>query len=268
MIRKPAVAGQFYPESEHELYGTVKKYIEAGSNSSRKATAIISPHAGYVFSGRVAGLTYSEVSIPDTAVIIGPNHTGRGSPASVMTHGKWEIPGGNLFIDERTASKILEKSRFAEDDSIAHLNEHSIEVQLPFLLYKNPNVKIVPLCIAGVGIDGINDLGESIAHAVQNSGRKTLIVVSSDMSHYVSKREAERLDRIAINEIKKLDCEGLIHAVAKHNISMCGAVPAAVMLKAARMLRSDSAREIDYATSADVSGDSAQVVGYAGMVVD
>ncbi|MFW6134724.1 MAG: AmmeMemoRadiSam system protein B [Elusimicrobiota bacterium] len=267
MIRKSIVAGKFYPGDEKKLYQDVKRFIEAGAKEKKDAAGVVVPHAGYIFSGKVAGLTYSCINVPEEVVVIGPNHTGIGSSISMMTQGKWQIPGSEVEIDKELAENILRLSSYAKDEPDAHMMEHSIEVQLPFLKFCNKNVKIVPIIMGTREIEPITDLGEAVAHSIEKSGKKVLIVASSDMSHYVSQKEAEKYDYMAIEKIEVLNPEGLMDVVKQESISMCGAAPAAVMLKAVKILQSRKAELVHYNTSAEATGDTQRVVGYAGIRV-
>jgi len=267
MIRKPAVEGAFYPSDTKKLNEAVKAFINKGSNRNRKATGVVSPHAGYVYSGKTAGMVFSEVSVPDRVILIGPNHTGLGVPVSVMTEGEWEIGGKKVPVDNETAQQILKFCRFAQSDFEAHLSEHSLEVQLPFLLFKNPDLKFVPVVLATFNEQALEELGEAVAHTIEDAVGDVLIVASSDMSHYVTEETARKKDQLAIEQILKLDWKGLIEVVEREDISMCGAAPVAVMLKAAQVLLAEKAQVINYTTSAEASGDTSQVVGYAGIKV-
>ncbi|MEA3507213.1 MAG: AmmeMemoRadiSam system protein B [Elusimicrobiota bacterium] len=270
MIRKPQVAGSFYPAAEQELEKTVKNYL--GETDLSPAAGIMVPHAGYIYSGRTAGLTYRRVKIPDTVIIIGPNHTGRGAPVSVMAEGAWQIPPSEIEINSTLAGEIISGSRFAQNDTEAHAGgfprgEHCLEVQLPFLYYLNPSVNIVPVVMGVNDISYVEDLADAVISAIKGSSREVLIAASSDMSHFISEDEARKKDRMAIDKIMNLDYRGLMDTVRKNNITMCGAAPAAVMVKAADELGARKAELIDYTTSADTTGDSSRVVGYAGIIL-
>jgi AmmeMemoRadiSam system protein B len=196
-----------------------------------------------------------------------PNHTGFGVMASIMSSGKWEIPTGIFKIDETLSTKIIQKAPLITEDVQAHIFEHSLEVQLPFISYFSDSVKIVPITIMTASIQECKDIGEGIASAVKDVSYDVVIAASSDMSHYVSDDIARRLDKLAVNEILNLNPEGLYSIVKKERISMCGFLPATIMLYAAKALGAKEARLIKYATSGDVSGDYEHVVGYAGMIV-
>ena len=267
MIRQAAVSGRFYPDDKTELLNSVRKYVENGSISDMPSRAIVVPHAGYIFSGKTAGLTYSAVKIPDRVVIIGPNHYGRGPQISVMKEGIWRLPGFDAEIDEELAEVIIKNSRFAEDDATAHEMEHSIEVQIPFILYRNPRAKIVPICMYTEEDGKIEDIGEAIGHAIEKVDYNTLIVASSDMSHYVSTDTARKLDMQALRAIEILNWKELLETVRRENISMCGYAPVAAALKASIILQARKGRTVDYSTSGDALPGSEEVVGYAGVEI-
>ncbi len=266
MLRQPAVAGYFYQGSPSHLRDQVEGFLVKGGGKLR-ALGVLSPHAGLVYSGAVAGAVYSRVELPGTIVLIGPNHTGLGAAVSIMASGQWQTPLGTLAIDEDLAGAIRSRCQRVEDDMIAHLREHSLEVQLPFIQYMKEDVRIVPLQMMDTRLETCLELGEAVAGAVKERGGGTLIVASSDMSHYVPAEEARKKDRMAIDRILALDARGLYATVRNENISMCGYGPAVAMVNACKALGATKAELIKYANSGEVSGDYDQVVGYAGMVV-
>ncbi|HEY4715527.1 MAG TPA: AmmeMemoRadiSam system protein B [bacterium] len=266
MIRNPAVAGYFYPGDPDRLNKELKSYI-GEPIEAKKAAGIVSPHAGYIYSGMVAGRVYSAVSVPDCVVVLGPNHTGIGSEAAIISEGKWIIPGGEIDIDTEFAKLLKKNSSTLKEDHSAHKKEHSLEVQVPFLYYKNKNFKIVPVCLAGRSLKFCEEIGNAIAETIMQSGRETLIVASTDMTHYESHETAKKMDMLVIEEIKKLSPEGLYNTVAKNEITMCGVIPTTSMLIAVKKLGAKQADLILYQTSGDVSGDYSRVVGYAGMAL-
>jgi len=266
MKRKPAVAGQFYSATASALSKQVAGYVKP-DEIREKAIGVISPHAGLMYSGAVAGAVYSKIEFPHTFVLIGPNHTGIGKPLSIMSCGEWEIPTGSLKIDEVLARKILDCSEEIEEDISAHLMEHSLEVQLPFILRFSSDVKIVPIAMMTDSLDSCRLAGEAIADAIKDTGYFVTIVASSDMSHYEADSVAREKDKKAIDRILVLDPEGLYKIVKKESISMCGYIPATVMLYAAKRLGAKEAFLVKYATSGDVSGDYSYVVGYTGIIV-
>ncbi len=266
MRRSPAVAGQFYQGTAQRLVQQVEQYVDAGC-AKEEVIGVMVPHAGLMYSGAVAGAVYSSIKFPRTFIMLGPNHTGLGRPISLMGEGEWEIPTGTFSIDKRLAAKIAVQTPKAERDSQAHVFEHSLEVQLPFISYFSPDVKIVPITMLSASIEECLDLAGGIARAMKEVDYPVVILASSDMSHYVPDKVARQRDRKAIDRILQLDPEGLYETVRRERISMCGVLPATVMVAAARLLGAGSARLVRYATSGDVSGDYESVVGYAGVVV-
>jgi hypothetical protein len=266
MRRAPAVAGQFYPLDAEALREEVQGLLQPG-RERLKAIGAMAPHAGYMYSGRTAGLLYSSIEIPPTVLLLGPNHTGLGPRASIMSQGQWEVPTGTAEIDQELAQALLREAPLLEQDTAAHLYEHSLEVQLPFLLELNPRVRIVPVVLMEATLEELQALGEAIARAIRASGREALVIASSDMSHYVPHEVAQRKDHLALQRLLALEPQGLYQVVKAERISMCGYLPATAMLWAARALGAREARLLAYSTSAEASGDYSQVVGYAAVVL-
>lgn len=264
-VREPAVAGQFYPGSREALKAAVRDMTHDGS--SHRAVGVMVPHAGYMYSGTVAGSVFSSVKLPATFVIIGPNHTGSGPEASIMTSGAWRTPCGDMPIDSALAEAILENSGFLSADESAHIFEHSIEVQLPFLQCSQPESVLVPISLMAVNHEVCRDVGHAVAAAVRYSANPTLIVASSDMTHYDSQERAKEQDQLALERIVELDGDGLLDVVARNNISMCGAAATATMIYACQELGATEADVVRYRTSGDMTGDYSHVVGYAGVIV-
>lgn len=266
MIRNPAVAGQFYPGTKAGLQKEMEKYIIKGAEKI-EAFGVVSPHAGYVYSGAVAGATLSSVELAHTCVVMGPNHTGKGRPFSIMTEGAWKMPFGDCNIDGNLAKVILSDSEFLEEDDEAQRYEHSVEVQVPFLQALNENVKIVPLVIASADLDTYRKIGKGIAKSIRKMKMSATIIASSDLTHYEPRDIANKKDKKAIDAILALDEAALIEATARYDISMCGYAPVCVMLAASKELGAKHARLIKYQTSGDVTGDYDAVVGYGGIVI-
>jgi len=266
MKRKPAVAGQFYHGTSARLNEQVAQYIHVDVQKET-VVGVMSPHAGLIYSGPVAGEVFSSIKMPQTFIMLGPNHTGLGPAISLMDTGEWEIPTGLFGIDSKLASKIALNSDKVSRDAQAHLFEHSLEVQLPFIAYFSTEVKIVPIALRSATYEDCIDLANAIAEAVRGVDYPVVILASSDMSHYLPEKQARRMDAMAIEKILALDPSGLYETVRKERISMCGYLPATVMIEASKLLGADSARLIKYATSGEVSGDFDSVVGYAGIVV-
>lgn len=262
-IRKPAVAGQFYPGKEESLRKSIEQMVTKVQKKI-KAIGIVSPHAGYMYSGPVAGELYSNIEIPETVVILGPNHTGIGKPYAIMTEGNWWTPLGEVEIDNTLAKEILNASDLIEEDSNSHKYEHSLEVQVPFLQYFKPDIKIVPIVIGG---DEFTKIGEAIAGSIKKYKKDVLIVASSDMTHYEPQENAKKKDNLAIEAILKLDEKEMLNRISKFDISMCGYGPTAIMLVSAKIQGAKQAKLIKYMTSGDTTGDYSAVVGYAGLAV-
>lgn len=266
--RKPAVAGQFYSSG----YDTLKKEIEGLIDKKAVKSNVIAcvlPHAGYMYSGAVAGKTVSRINIKERIIILGPNHTGYGPDLSIMTEGIWETPLGNIEIDSQLAQGILNGSAYLKEDTLAHTYEHSVEVEVPFLQYFRSDFRIVPIIILSQDKTVLKKVGEEIAEAVDKTGIKdsTLIVASTDFTHYEPQPEATRKDKEAIKAILELDEDKLIDVVEKDNISMCGYGPVTIVLTAGKILGAKNARLIQYQTSGDITGDKLSVVGYAGIII-
>ena len=242
-------------------------YVEDVSDKV-DAKAVVAPHAGFVCSGPVAGKVYSRIPTNyDTYVILGPNHSGVGSPVAVFDQGSWAMPMGDVPIDSDLARAIISRSSIASQDESAHRLEHSLEVQLPFIQFFNSDFSIVPICIGLRSCREAVQLGRELAGVISASGRRVLIVASTDMSHYIPHDLAVKRDRLAIDKVLELDAPGLYEVVKRNAISMCGVMPTVTAVAAANALGARSATLISYMTSGDTCGDKAQVVGYAGIVI-
>lgn len=266
MTRRPAVAGQFYSSQPTALLNEVSRYIDADAEKER-AIGVISPHAGLMYSGQVAGAVYSRIESPHTFVLLGPNHTGIGKSVSMMSSGKWQIPTGEVEIDVTLAKKLLKHSDAISEDTMAHSMEHSLEVQLPFILYLSSGVRILPIVFMIDSLEVCRSVGGALAEVIRDADYTVTIIASSDMSHYETDSVARSKDRMAIERILSLDPDGLYRTVKQNNISMCGYIPAVTMLYASKELGASEARLIKYMTSGEVSGDYDYVVGYAGIIV-
>lgn len=266
MIREPAVAGQFYPGTAAALKKMVEKLTE--KNIQRKAAiGVVSPHAGFVYSGAVAGAVFSTISLPDTYIIIGPNHTGSGRPFSIMADGSWMTPLGEVKIDKELAADLLKRSRLLQDDVRAHSFEHSVEVQLPFIQFFKESFKFVPMVLSHADLAVYREIGNDIAESIKHLKKDAVIIASSDMTHYEPQETAKAKDHEAIKAMLEMDEEKLLKKIDEIDISMCGYAPASVMLAAAKKLGGKFAQLVKYQTSGDVSGDYSAVVGYAGIIV-
>lgn len=266
MIRKPAVAGQFYPGSKEALKKAVNEYLSFDMKP-KTVLGLAAPHAGYIYSGATAGHTYASAIIPKKCIILAPNHTGAGSNAAIMLDGEWATPIGGVPIDKCLAGSLIEHSDLLKDDAIAHVAEHSLEVQLPFLQVKQPNLSIVPICLRHLSFEDCEALGKSIAKVIRDSGEDILIVASTDMNHYENQNTTTEKDNLAIQKVLSLDPKGLLDTCGENNITMCGVIPTAVMLIACKELGATKAELVEHTTSGDVSGDYDAVVGYAGFLI-
>jgi hypothetical protein len=235
--------------------------------AKEEVIGLVSPHAGYIYSGSVAGATIAKVKPKDTFIILGPNHTGRGKPFSIMTEGVWQTPLGEVVIDSRLAKQILDGSAYLEEDYSAHQYEHSIEVQLPFLQYFKSNIRLVPIVLAHATGSIYKEIGSAIARAIKDLDREALIIASSDMTHYEPHESARRKDNSAIEAILALDEDELLKRVEELKMSMCGYAPVASLITAAKELGARGAELISYQTSGDATGDYGSVVGYAGIII-
>jgi len=266
MVRKPAQAGRFYMKDPEALREQVEKYLRMNVEKE-DVLGIVAPHAGYFYSGKVAGAVYSRVNLPDTIIIIGPNHTGIGAEIAIMADGEWEMPNGKVKIDSSLAEELLsEAGDIAQEDEEAHLHEHSLEVQIPFIQYFKTDFTMVPICMRDYRVSTCRELGKAIAKVIKSKSPR-LIVASSDMTHYEPHKDAERKDKLAIDKILKLDPEGLLKTIMEKDISMCGPGPTATMIFACKELGAKKGELVLYNTSAEASGDYSAVVGYAGIIV-
>ena len=285
-VRTPAVAGRFYPGRAEELLREVREFTSTGkipiATGRIAAIGCVAPHAGYIYSGGVAGAVYSRLEIPQRCVILCPNHTGKGRPLAIMANTTWQTPLGEVAADADIGARLLLHIPALQEDSAAHRAEHAIEVQLPFLQALRPELKIVPIAIGTSNFDVLRGLGEALADVIadrhgedrhekdqeEERQEKVLIIASSDMNHYESDAITRVKDRKAIERVLALDARGLWEVVMNEDISMCGFGPTIVMLTAAKLLGATSATLVKYATSGDVSGDYNSVVGYAGIIVE
>lgn len=265
MIRLPAVSGTFYPSDPGELGRQIDRFSPPSEKIS--ALACVVPHAGYLYSGGVAGAVYASLRIPARCILLGPRHFPRGERMAILTRGFFRTPLGDAPIDEELASELARRDPRLREDAVAHEREHSLEVQIPFLQRHRPEVRIVPVALATDRYPALEELGRAVAQTVAAQGEPVLLVASSDLNHYESEAVTRKKDELAIARMLALDPRGLYDTVRKEEISMCGYAAATAMLVAARELGATEATLVLHATSGDVNGDRAQVVGYAGIVV-
>ena len=266
MIRHAAVAGRFYPAHAEILARDLSQYVRPAPRRLQALGCLV-PHAGYMYSGHVAGAVYGALELPSTYVILCPNHTGRGAPLAMYAEGEWETPLGRVAVDRELAAQLRTACPSLSEDALAHAGEHSLEVQLPFLQRLTPGFTFVPVAIGVGSFAPLENLGEALARVLPAWPRPVLIVASSDMNHYEDDHTTRLKDQKAIDALLALDARALYDVVRRQNISMCGFGPAVAMLTAARRLGADRAELIRYATSGDISGDRSAVVGYAGIAV-
>jgi AmmeMemoRadiSam system protein B len=267
MIRKPAVAGRFYPGEAGELVRMVQGFV-VPAQDRKKAIGLVVPHAGYIYSGHVAGAVYSRIQPQERNMILCPNHTGFGAPLSIMKSGSWRTPLGEMPIDQQLSEALMSADPDLEDDAEAHRREHATEVQLPFLQEcGSAGSRFVPITIGTGNLRRLQELGQAMAGVVREVAPDALIIASSDMNHYESDAITRVKDRKAIDRILAMDPAGLFDVVQRENISMCGYGPTVAMLTAAKILGASKAELVKYATSGDVSMDFDHVVGYAGVII-
>lgn len=267
MIRPPAVAGSFYPSAPRELADEIEKYAAGGLEKVRARGCVV-PHAGYVYSGHVAGAVYSSLEIPARCVLLGPRHYPRGEAIAILTEGSFETPFGEAPIDSALAVELASACPWLREDAVAHEREHSLEVQLPFLQRLAGDLRFVPVVLATDRYPALEGLGRAIARVVAAQREPVLVLASSDMNHYESDTITRVKDERAIARILGLDPRGLYDTVRNEGITMCGYAATVAMLIAVCELGATQARLVRYATSGDVNGDREQVVGYAGIIVE
>src|SRR5215813_12111132 len=266
VVREPAVAGRFYPSKPEQLSRDIDSYLSC-KGEKIAAMGCIAPHAGYMYSGHVAGSIFSKIEISRRCIVLGPNHTGRGHPLAIMKTGSWRTPLGSISIDEQLAERLTEMFPAITEDAEAHRSEHAIEVEMPFLQRLRPNLQFVPIVIGTGQLVILEHLGKALAHVLHALGEPVLMVASSDMNHYENDARTRIKDQKAIDRILALDARGLHATILHESISMCGFGPAVAMLTAAVKLGAQKAELIEYATSGDISGDRDHVVGYAGIAI-
>jgi len=278
-IRQPAYAGTFYEGNARSLKNQIedcfthrlgpKALPKAASSKLKTIIGLISPHAGYMYSGPVAAHSYHRLAQngkPDTVVIFGPNHTGAGSGLAAMKEGAWRTPLGDVEIDSDVADSIVRESSIIDVDEVAHMREHSIEVQLPWLQYLyGSSFRFVPICFLMQDFESSREVGLAVAKALQN--RNALVIASTDMTHYEPQKIAERKDKTVLDAAVKLDEKALYSTVEGYQVSMCGYGPVVAAITAAKSLGAKNAELLCYKTSGDIVGDYSAVVGYASLVL-
>ncbi len=265
MLRNPYVAGYFYPASASEIKAMFAKFVDKNA-PKEEVVGLLVPHAGYQYSGAVTGAAVSRIKFKDTFVIMGPTHSGLGKPFSVWTEGTWKTPLGEVEVDAELAKKMVAVSKYLEEDYRAHQEEHAVEVQLPFLQYLKPDVRIVPVILAGAPAATYKEIGRDIARAIRELKREAIIMASGDMTHYEPHDVAREKDMKAVEAMLALDEDELTRRYQKLNISMCAYGPVVCLIAAAKELGATGAELVKYQTSGDATGDKSAVVGYAGVI--
>ncbi|MEW6440909.1 MAG: AmmeMemoRadiSam system protein B [bacterium] len=266
MIREPRFAHDWYPGTPDRLRSALQTYV-GSALSDQPVFGVIAPHAGYIYSGAVAGATYARIRVPDLAAVCCVNHRGIGPRVALMSSGQWQTPLGLVPIRSDFCRDLLKNTPLVQEDITAHLKEHSLELQLPFLQYRNDRVCLVPICLQHLDYAECEILGEGIARTIRSSGEDVLLVASTDMTHFEPEHVARERDDFAIRKILDLDPRGLYEIVQEKDITMCGTVPTTVVLCACKELGAKHATLVRYSTSADVTGDRSNVVGYAGILL-
>jgi len=265
MRRQPAVADRFYDSDPIELRHSLDRLIPE-SPEKKTAKAVLSPHAGYMYSGAVAGETFSRIRIPKTVVLFGPNHYGEGGALAVGSR-EWDMPLGPVPLAGDLAENLLSSSALYAPDDVAHHYEHSLEVQVPFLQYLQKDLHILPVVVSRLSLQQCHQAADELVSAVRSTGCSTLLIASTDMSHYLTRQQASEQDQLALDHILSLDADRLYDTVLSRQISMCGIIPTVITLLAAVKLGAEQAELVRYTDSGEVSGDTEQVVGYAGVVI-
>jgi AmmeMemoRadiSam system protein B len=266
MIRSPAVSGRFYSSDAKELARDVDQFA-SGAGEKIAALGCVVPHAGYVYSGHVAGAVYSSLQIPGRCILLGPRHFPRGESMAILSEGSWQTPFGEAQIDSALARELAYACPRLREDSVAHESEHSLEVQLPFLQRLVGDFRFVPVVLGTDRYPLLEELGRAVARVLAAQTEPVLVIASSDMNHYESDAITRVKDERAIARILALDPRGLYDTVRAEGITMCGYAATVAMLVAVLERGAKEAQLIRYATSGDISGDYDRVVGYAGIVI-
>lgn len=271
MIRGPAVAGSFYYWDPQMLSEQVDGFMEEDAGKE-EVLGVMAPHAGFIYSGAVAGKVYSRIKPADSYVVIGPNHTGLGAEYAIVREGVFRMPSGDVQVNSDLAENMLLNSKYLAEDGLAHQREHSIEVQLPFLKHLGRDFNFVPLCISRIRskevfLEVAQDIGNAISAAAKKTREKVVVVASTDLTHYEPQKTAREKDGAVLDAVLALDPERLFDVVESRHVSMCGVGPTAIMLYACLSMGAKRAELAGYMTSGDVSGDFSSVVGYGGVLV-
>ncbi len=267
MIRHPAVSGSFYPANPEELLTQLDSLLPVG-DESRKVKGIIVPHAGYIYSGAVAGEVFAASQIPKRVILIGPNHHGRGDDIAVSGAVSWATPLGEVPIATALRDQLVAGIPALSIDNQAHKHEHSLEVMLPFLQRRQPELQIVPIVLGHLSLADCLQLGTALAAVLENREDEVLLLASTDMNHFSSAQTSEKLDSLAISAMTAYDPQRLYRVVRENQISMCGVLPAVTVMQTACKLGARECQLVRYAHSGQVNGDNSRVVGYAGLTLE
>jgi len=266
MIRQPAVAGSFYPANPEELSAQLDSLLNIG-HKTRKVKGLIVPHAGYIYSGAVAGEVFAAADIPQQVILIGPNHHGTGENIAVSGADSWVTPLGDVPVATALREQLVNEISVLSVDNQAHRYEHSLEVMLPFLLRRQPELQIVPIVLGQLSLTDCLHLGAALARTLKNWKREVLLLASTDMNHFSSAATSEKLDFMAIEAMTAYEPQRLFQVVRENQISMCGVLPTVTVMQAAQDLGARECQLVRYAHSGQVNGDNSSVVGYAGLVL-
>jgi MEMO1 family protein len=264
--RAAVVAGQFYPSDPDDLRRVIASFFKK-TETALETMAVVVPHAGYVYSGPVAGGVFCSIRLPKRVILLGPNHTGRGAGLALSPSGSWRTPLGAVSIDAEMNRELLAECPGLQEDSSAHASEHSLEVQIPFIQALQPDFRFSAICVGTDDYAALEALGHGMARAIKSLKESVLLVASSDMTHYETAEHAARQDRFAIDQILKLDPQGLYQTVMDRDITMCGFAPTVAVIIACLDLGASEGRLIRYTNSGEASGDYRSVVGYAGLTI-
>jgi MEMO1 family protein len=268
VLRPPAVAGRFYPADPVALSREIAAFAPPSEEAPRRAIACVVPHAGYRYSGHVAGAVYARLKLPRRFLLLGPRHFSRGKAQAILSEGAWQTPLGCAEIDSELAHELVRADPGLCEDEVAHQIEHALEVQLPFLQSLSSDFRFVPIALGAREYVQFESLGRAMAEVLRKQSDPVLMIASSDMNHYESDEITRRKDRLALERVLELDARGLFDVVRREGITMCGFGPVVSVLTAARLLGASRATLVRYATSGDINGDRDEVVGYAGVIVE
>lgn len=267
MLRQPAVAGLFYEKNPEMLRASLQELWPSPEPDRINAKGAMVPHAGYIYSGRTAAKVYARLEPAEVVFLLGPNHTGRGWPVAVSDAEAWVTPLGRVPVDQELTRALLRDLRLVRADATAHEREHALEVQLPFLQYAFPPFSIVALSLSTDAFDLLREVGLALAGLIRSTPKRCLLLASSDMNHFADLAQTQEQDQKALRQVLDRNPRSLLETVEQERISMCGAVAAAAMLVAAGELGATRSELVDHTTSAETSGDTRRVVGYAGVIV-